>query len=230
VDVEVRRDDLGREAEVAVLDAARAQIAVSGPAGLSMRSVARSLGMTVQALYHYFPSRDEVVTALITEAYHELGDAVEAAIAGAGDQPRFVAAAAGYRGWAIEKPALFQLLYGTPLVGYAAPADGATTAAASRLGGIFIRELFGPYTEAQLAVIDVPPLGPAMREVFPGVFGSLPPPAVALFLNAWGRLHGLVVLEAFGHTAFIGDAQAEVFEWAIRGVLADTRARIDVAA
>jgi AcrR family transcriptional regulator len=204
-----------------ILDAARDQMAVSGPAGLSMRSVARSLDMTVQALYHYFPSRDDVVTALITEAYGELADAVEAALGGADDRPRFVVAAAAYRAWAIAHPALFQLLYGTPLVNYAAPPEGGTTAAARRLAGVFIRELFGAYTEAQLAGIDMPALSLPV--------GVLPPAAFALFVSAWGHLHGLVVLEAFGHTDFIGPAQAEIFDWAMRTLLADTQARIPAA-
>jgi AcrR family transcriptional regulator len=196
-----------------------------------MRSVARTLGMTVQALYHYFPSRDELVTALIAEAYEELADAVEAALEAAlerpGNRPRFVVAAAGFRAWAIGHPAMFQLLYGTPLVNYSAPDEGVTTAAARRLGAVFIRELFGPYTQEQLTAIDLPPLSPALQRSFSGgLFGTLPPPAVALFFSAWGQLHGLVVLEAFGHTAFIGDAQAEVFDWTIRGLLADIRDRV----
>jgi AcrR family transcriptional regulator len=97
--------------------------APSGP--LSLRAVARSLGMTVQALYHYFPSRAELLTALITQAYTELADAIEAAIdqAGTGEAStdRFVAAAEGFRTWAIENQGLFELLYGTPLRQYQAP-------------------------------------------------------------------------------------------------------------
>lgn len=212
-----------------ILDAAREQIAEAGPAGLSMRSVARGLGMTVQALYHYFPSRDDLVTALITEAYAELADAVEAALGEPGDRPGFVVAAAGYREWAIGHPALFQLLYGTPLRSYAAPPEGGTTVAARRLAEIFVRELFGPCGEAQLAGIDIPPLGPDLRAHLAGTIDVLPPPAFALFVSAWGHLHGLVVLEAFGHTDYIGDGRAGIFEWAMRGLLADTRARVPAA-
>src|SRR5690349_101497 len=88
-----------------ILATAREHVAEHGPAGLAARAVARSLGMTVQALYHYFPSRSDLLTALITQAYTELADFVEAAIdqASAADAgaDRFLAAAEGFRTWAI---------------------------------------------------------------------------------------------------------------------------------
>src|SRR4051812_40476901 len=68
-----------------ILEAAERQIAEDGPAALSLRAVARSLGMTVQALYHYFPSRDDLVTALIAKAYDALAEAVRTAVETAGD-------------------------------------------------------------------------------------------------------------------------------------------------
>jgi AcrR family transcriptional regulator len=217
-----------------ILDAARDQIAAQGPAALALRSIARRLGMTVQALYHYFPSRDELITALIAESYHDLADAVQAALDDAGDLPRFVVAAEGFRAWAIANAARFQLIYGTPLVHYRAPADGRTTAGARRLATVFAGELFGGFTAGQLAAADFPGLGPSGRvhlgSLPPEAIGTLPPPAAALFVSAWGHLHGLVVLEAFGHTAFIGPAQAEIFRGAMQTLLADTHRRIPRAA
>ena len=216
-----------------ILDAARAQIAEHGPAALALRSIARTLGMTVQALYHYFPSRDELITALITAAYHDLADAVQAALdapASAG-RPRFVVAAEGFRAWAVDNNAQFQLIYGTPLPHYRAPSDGRTTAGASRLAAVFIPELFGGFTREQLARAEFPPLSPALRahlaELPPEAIGALPPPAAALFVSAWGQLHGLVTLEAFGHTAFLGPLHSEIFRGAMHNLLADTRRRVD---
>ncbi|GAB2575188.1 TetR family transcriptional regulator [Paractinoplanes abujensis] len=210
-----------------ILDAAREQIGVSGPAGLSLRSVARSLEMTVQALYHYFPSRDELITTLITEAYLDLAETVEDAVAAA---PGFIPAATAFRAWAIGNAPMFQLIYGTPLPHYEAPDNGRTTDASRRLASVFVRELFGPYAPEQLARADVPPLSAALRDRLddlppPGI-GTLPAPAVALFVSVWGHLHGLVTLEAFGHTAFIGPLQAELFQGAMQSLLADVRRRI----
>jgi AcrR family transcriptional regulator len=216
-----------------ILDAAQEQIARHGPAGLSVRSVARSLGMTVQALYHYFPSRDELITALITEAYHDLADAVASAIDSAtrdGDPPPFVLGAEAFRSWGLDNPARFQLIYGTPLLHYQAPVDGGSTAGARRMTAVFLQELFGAFTYEQLSGIDMPPLSPALRTHFermpPEAIGGLPPEAAALFISLWGHLHGLVVLEVFGHTAFIGPLQAEIFRGAMHNLLSDARRRI----
>ncbi|MDH2425084.1 TetR/AcrR family transcriptional regulator [Sphaerisporangium sp. TRM90804] len=216
-----------------ILDAAQEQIALHGPAGLSLRSVARGLGMTVQALYHYFPSRDELVTALIAEAYHDLADAVQSALETTprqDDPPRFIAGAEAFRSWGLDNPARFQLIYGTPLLHYEAPADGRTIAGPRRLAALLLEALFGTFTREQLARVDVPPLSPALREHFerlpPEAVGGLPPQAAALFVSAWGHLHGLVVLEVFGHTAFIGPLQAEIFRGAMHTLLADAHRRV----
>ncbi|MFC5031819.1 TetR/AcrR family transcriptional regulator [Streptomyces sp. DSM 41987] len=216
-----------------ILDAAERHITEHGPAALSLRAVARSLGMTVQALYHYFPSRDALVTVLVTKAYDDLADAVQAAVDTAADDsalPRLVVAAEGYRRWAIAHPEHFQLLYGTPLRDYAAPTDGPTTQATRRMSSIFERELFADFTTEQLAAADAPSLSPALRtylEQLPHYgLGHLPPPATALLLSAWGHLHGLVVLEVFRHTSFLGDQQAEIFRMAMQNLLEDVHRRI----
>ncbi|WP_223778502.1 TetR/AcrR family transcriptional regulator [Streptomyces sp. 135] len=220
-----------------ILDAAESHITEHGAAALSLRAVARSLGMTVQALYHYFPSRDDLVTALVTKAYDDLADAARAAVdAGTGDDPalpRLVAAAEGYRRWAITHPERFRLLYGTPLRYYTAPVEGPTTQAMRRMSAVFEREMFDGFTATQLAAADTPALSPALRahlaQLPPSGLGDLPPPATALLMSAWGHMHGLVVLEVFGHTSFLGDHQAEIFRMAMRNMFEDVRGRIPVA-
>ncbi|MFI1177285.1 TetR/AcrR family transcriptional regulator [Streptomyces melanogenes] len=224
-----------------ILDAAELHITEHGPEGLSLRAVARSLGMTVQALYHYFPNRHALITMLVAKGYEDLFAAVEAAADSAGgtaadsvaDGPsvsRLLEAAEGYRGWAIAHPERFKLLFGTPLRGYAAPADGASTMAARRMSTIFQREIFGGFSLEQLAAADIPPLSPQFRtyldQLPPDGPGVLPPPAIALLMEAWGRMHGMVVLEVFGHTSFLGDHEAELFHLAMRNMLADIHRRI----
>ncbi|MFC3410629.1 TetR/AcrR family transcriptional regulator [Streptomyces lusitanus] len=123
-----------------------------GPAALSLRAVARSLGMTVQALHHYFPNRDALVPALITKAYGDLADALQAAADRAGPdvrEPRLVVVAEAYRERGVARPEHFQLLYGTPPRSYAAPAEGPTTRAVRRMGTIFQRELIAGFTREQ---------------------------------------------------------------------------------
>ncbi|GAB2915798.1 TetR/AcrR family transcriptional regulator [Streptomyces mayteni] len=218
-----------------ILAAAERQITEHGPHALSLRAVARELGMTVQALYHYFPSRDALVTSLITKAYEELTDAVRSAVEsppdGDADLPGLVIAAEGYRRWAIAHPERFQLLYGAPLRYYTAPVEGPTTQAVRRMSAIFERELFGGFTAARLAAAEIPEFPPSLlaspEQLRPDDPAALPAPAAALLLSAWGHLHGLVSLEVFGHTSFIGERQqAEVFRMAMRHLLDDVHRRI----
>ena len=87
-----------------ILARARAQLADVGPGELSVRQIARELGMASSAVYRYFPSRDHLITALLVQCYDESGAAVEAA---EGAVPRrhlrkrFVATATAMREWAL---------------------------------------------------------------------------------------------------------------------------------
>ncbi len=60
-----------------IVRAGRDQLATDGAAALSLRAVARELGMVSSAVYRYVASRDELLTLLIIEAYDALGAAVE---------------------------------------------------------------------------------------------------------------------------------------------------------
>ncbi|MFH9068973.1 TetR/AcrR family transcriptional regulator [Streptomyces alboflavus] len=219
-----------------ILEAAEGHIAEHGPHAMSLRAIARDLGMTVQALYHYFPNRDALVTALIAKAYDEVAAAVQEAVDAAGDDadvPRLVVAAEGYRRWAIAHPERFQLLYGAPLRDYAAPAEGPTTQAVRRMSAIFQAAMFDGFTWEQLAAADTPALSPSLQAFLghlpPDGMGDLPPPATSLLLSGWGHLTGLVVLEVFGHTGFLGEHQEEIFRLSMRNMLADVHRRIPAA-
>src|SRR5580692_3150677 len=93
---------------------ARRQLAVEGAAALSLRAVARQLGMASSAMYRYFPSRDELLTALIVEGYDALAEVAEAAAATAGTTAykRFRTVCRAIRGWAFDHPHEYALLYG----------------------------------------------------------------------------------------------------------------------
>jgi AcrR family transcriptional regulator len=114
------RAELTRE----ITEEARRQLAAHGPAGLSLRAVARALGMVSSAIYRYFPSRDELLTALIIDAYDALGSAAEAAdaaVAATDIRGRWHAACAAVRTWAVAHPHEYALIYGSPVPGYQAP-------------------------------------------------------------------------------------------------------------
>ena len=63
----------------AILDAGRRRLASDGATGLSLRAVARDVGMVSSAVYRYVPNRDALLTALIIESYDALGAAAEEA-------------------------------------------------------------------------------------------------------------------------------------------------------
>ncbi len=128
------RAELTRE----IKQEARRQLAEAGADGLSLRAVARELGMVSSALYRYFPSRDDLLTALIIDAYNAVGSAAEAAVAGSGPGPRdrWAAACRAIRAWALAHPHEYALIYGSPVPGYRAPE--ATVGPASRVPLAFV--------------------------------------------------------------------------------------------
>lgn len=204
--------------------AALAEVQDEGPSGLKLRSVARRLGMSPAGLYRYVDSRNGLLTALIADGYHDLADHLEVAlgtdpttlpprdrpdpvvgvIAGSDRGPvdRLVAVGLAYRGWSVAHREEFGLLFGDPIPGYEAPVDGPTVAAMGRVGAALAR----PIVEAAVAgLLRVDPeLADPVLHGPPGALDTLLPDGVdpsvgPLLLLAWGRLHGQVSLEVFGH-------------------------------
>lgn len=117
---------LARERTMArIVELGTAQLRESGAAGLSVREIARGLGMVSSAVYRYVASRDELLTLLIVDAYEDLAAAVEQRLVDAGETPRerFLALGGAMADWALAQPERWTLLYGTPVPGYAAPAE-----------------------------------------------------------------------------------------------------------
>ena len=131
-----------------IKEAARRQLAEHGPAGLSLRGVARDIGLaSASALYRYFPGRDALLTALIADAYDALGDAADAAAAATRAEPyltRWTGVCHAVRAWALAHPHEYALIHGSPVPGYEAPPD--TTAPGIRGG----REVCPPCLACQV--------------------------------------------------------------------------------
>ena len=85
------RERAREEITAEILSAARARLQEAGPGELSLRAVARDVGMVSSAVYRYFPSRDDLLTALILQCYDELGEAVERADAAVEDRTSWAA-------------------------------------------------------------------------------------------------------------------------------------------
>ena len=129
--VRTARERARKEITAEILAAARAQLREVGPGELSLRAVAREVGMVSSAVYRYFASRDELLTALLVDAYDALGSEVEAAAADrrGGFEARWVRVAVAVRDWAVAHPHEYALLYGSPVPGYQAPGDTIPAAA-----------------------------------------------------------------------------------------------------
>ncbi|WP_283132982.1 TetR/AcrR family transcriptional regulator [Rhizohabitans arisaemae] len=204
------RTELTRE----IVDIARRQLATAGAGGLSLRAVAREMGMVSSAIYRYFPSRDDLLTTLIIEGYNALGEAVERADAACprGDHSgRWRAACGAVRDWALAHPHEYALLYGSPVPGYHAPQE--TIAARVRDVTVFGRIVADAHA-AGAAAVRGPAVAPSlaadadrMRELMPGV----PDETVFRALAAWSGLFGWVSFELFGQLENAVDERATAF-------------------
>lgn len=219
---ERRRAETVRE----IKQAAVAQLAEVGVGALSLRGVARAVGMTVQSLYHYFDSRDALLTALIGDAHHALADAAQAAADATRGRPpaaRRAATTGAFRDWALAHRAEFLLLYGSPVPDFAPLPEGRTGEAALRLAAPFVDVVFDGWTPEELAAVPLPPgaeeiAGVHMPEI------PLPPGALALFLELRARMHGLVVLELLGHLHPLQEHADALFAGAMHRMSADNDA------
>jgi AcrR family transcriptional regulator len=195
------RAELTRE----IADVARRHLASDGAAALSLRAVAREMGMASSAVYRYFPSRDDLLTALIVDAYDALGEAAESAEAQMLRDDlsgRWQAACAAVRTWALAHPHEYALVYGSPVPGYAAPAT--TIGPAGRVGVVLCRILAdGVDSGAVDGKTDDTGLDATIQ---PGLAAELGLPAdstgslAARAVQAWISLFGLITFELFGHT------------------------------
>ena len=201
-----------------ITELARGQLATVGAAGLSLRAIARELGMASSALYRYFPSRDDLLTRLIIEGYDALGAAAEEADDPAADPgDRWLAVCRAVRAWARAHPAEYALLYGSPVPGYSAPRD--TVPAATRVAAVLGRVLGDAARAGHLPDAGMPSPGtvtPDVAAVLGGEHPALDDRVRARGLLAWSALFGLLSFELFGHfTGSVADADA-FFDDAVR--------------
>jgi AcrR family transcriptional regulator len=196
-----RRNKIHASIQGEIKAAAWKQIAERGAPALSLRAIAREMEVTAPALYRYFPDRDALVTALIVEAFTSLGDALSAeqeAVPLPRHAERLFAVGVAYRGWAVAYPQRYQLIFGTPIPGYEAPA-GVTVPAAARALNILIQVLDEAIRDRKLPLPQDNLLAgdlPAQIEAWRQQVGSAAHPyAHYLALIVWSRVHGLVSLE-----------------------------------
>jgi AcrR family transcriptional regulator len=180
----------------------RRQLGEVGAAALSLRAVARELGVVSSAVYRYVANRDELLTLLVVDAYTELGDEVDAAVGAAGSDAmdRFTALAGAVRRWAVREPSRYALLYGSPVPGYAAPAEK-TTPQGTRVVTLLARILDDAWRAGELqgGPAGAPPeLAADYQAIRDELALAAPDDLIAGTVQAWSALFGAVSFEVFG--------------------------------
>ncbi|MCU0301993.1 MAG: TetR/AcrR family transcriptional regulator [Candidatus Nanopelagicales bacterium] len=225
--------------------AALEQVATEGAAALSIRGVARAIGMSPAGLYRYYDGRDALLTDLLVDAYRDLAAAVAAA---AGlplaeppggtaadvlaappplDDPvaALLRAISAYRAWAVAEPNRFLLIFGTPVPGYQAPADGPTVAANRAMGRVFFTLAALAWGDGRVAA-PPPERRPttaeetALLDQLHALAPDLPAGLVPRMLGGWALWHGLVTLEVTGQLHWIYPDTAAFYDDRVRAWVA----------
>ncbi|WP_432985752.1 TetR/AcrR family transcriptional regulator [Dactylosporangium sp. CA-233914] len=203
-----------------IKEVARRYLATDG-ANLSLRAVARDLGMVSSAIYRYFPSRDDLLTALILDAYNDLGGCAEQAVSAVpvdAHATRWLTLAAAIRDWAVAHPHEYALIYGSPVPGYQAPE--ATVAAATRAVAVLGQILQAAARDDALERNDdlLPPEASVedLDRIRALIAPDVPRTVLARALSSWVALFGQVSFEIFGQLRNAINHPAEFFEHQMR--------------
>ena len=188
--------------QAAIKETAWQQITKKGAAALSLRAIARELGITAPAIYNYYPRRDDLVTTLIVEAFNSLGNAlIEADQNCVPDNftERLAQAGYAYRQWALTHPQRYNLIFGTPIPGYEAPAQITQPAAARSLAVLI--EILDQAHQAGKLIFSMAEVGESFLSQIETwkatVHSQAYPQAHALALVLWTRVHGIVSIELY---------------------------------
>jgi AcrR family transcriptional regulator len=210
--VPTRRERLRTATVADIKHAARALVVTGGPSAISLRAIARELGMSAPALYRYFPSLEALVKAVCSDVYDEVHAAVTAA-ADEEEHPgvRLVAMARAFRAWSVGHPQEFALLFGSPVPGVIELEEDCESLEhpGARVGAAFLEPFAAVWRQLNpLPVPEDPQLTRALT-----IHGDILSPAgMYAFLAAWTRLYGIVALEVFGHLRWALTDMEPLFE------------------
>jgi AcrR family transcriptional regulator len=186
--------------EAAIKETAWKQITEFGASALSLRAIARELNITAPAIYNYFQRRDDLVTALIVDAFTSLGESQKNSLTNLPEDDlaaRLTTLGLAYRDWAVVYPQRYQLIFGTPIPGYKAPADITVPAAAWSLVSL-IETVQAIYISGRLRMDRFAEMTPelvSMLEAWSQFAGGTDAKVLYTALVIWSRVHGLVALE-----------------------------------
>lgn len=209
---------------------ARKFLVAGGPEAVSLRAIAREMGMTAPAIYRYFGSHEELLKHVISDIYLELADDIREAIKATGPSPggdmtqKVIAAAYEFRRWSLNHKREFALIFGSPLPGVNIKKDEITAEGGDQFGNTFFTLILEVWRKHPFPVPADAEMAPRLREQLeryrdglsdlppPGRGANLPLGLLLTFLRCWARLYGIVSLEIFGHLGFALDDAEPMFE------------------
>lgn len=206
---------------------ARRLLVEEGPEAMTLRAIAREMGMTAPGLYRYFPSHEDLHKAVVADTYDRLvvvlSEARDGAAAARAADPRLAAkplvavelvcAAKAFRQWAADHPREFALVFGTPMPPLSGVDDDPAHAAGWRFGAVWVEIFVRLWSEHPFPVPadDALPAGlrsqlaeyrASLSSVGGDAAAALPLGAIDVFLQAWVQLYGLVAMDVFNHLHF----------------------------
>jgi AcrR family transcriptional regulator len=227
-----RRDRLRAATSEEIISTARRLLVQSGPDAVTLRAIAREMGMTAPGLYRYFDNREELVRHICASIFTELGSDIGLAIQGAAgasggpdaEEPdqvtkltlKMVAACQEFRRWSLNHQAEFSLLFGVPLPGLDDGRYDVADECALAFAGTFFALFLELWTTVPFPVPAAADIDAGLRDQlvrYRDALGTdIPVGAVLTFLRCWMLLYGAVAMEVFGHIRFALEDPAPMFE------------------
>lgn len=213
-----RRDRVRAETTAEIKQTARQILVAQGPEAVTLRAIAREMGMTAPALYRYFGSHEDLIRHVAGDIFSEIGAGIAAAIDAAGDgmTGKMIAACREFRRWGLSHKAEFGLLFGTPLPTLEAAHDDVVAECAGKFSGVFFALFYELWRKQPFPIPADDEIDPGLRAQLASyqeaLGADLPLGAGLTFLRCWVRLYGMVSLEVFGHLHFALEDSAPMFE------------------
>jgi len=226
-----RRDRVRAATTEEIRQTARRLLVSRGPEAVSLRAIAREMGMTAPGLYRYFDSREVLIRAVVADIFNQLTADVTRAIAAAGREhdddlaKKLVASCREFRGWALAHQGEFALIFGSPLPGVDDGRGDFADECAQQFAGVYFALFSELWARNPFPVPGPDEIDPGLRaqlERFAGLIGSdLPLGAMLRFLRCWTKMYGAVSMEVFGHLGFALDDPAPMFDLTLAELAAD---------
>jgi AcrR family transcriptional regulator len=220
-----RRDRVRAATTAEIKQTARRILVAEGPDAVSLRAIAREMGMTAPALYRYFGSREDLVKHIIADIFTELTAGIRGAIAAAdgvadGDMTAKVfAACREFRRWSLSHPREYELIFATPLPGLHVQHDEITAESGGQFGNTFFVLMLELWRKQPFPVLPDDQIDPGLaeqleryRDGLGQLAADLPLGLLLVFLRCWVRLYGIVSLEVFGQLSFALEDAEPMFE------------------